>query len=67
MKRLDLPLADGPWSWRTFADERAAKEFSRRLSPDQPQPFELTEPHDAPDGNVLRPGTWVVLYRPIIF
>jgi len=68
MKRLEISQSNGPWSWRAFANGDDANLFHRRLTTDhQPLPFELVEPHVAPDGSVLRTGSWIVLYRPIIF
>jgi hypothetical protein len=31
-----------------------------------PRPRQLDNAHVAPDGEVLPPGTWVVIYHPII-
>jgi hypothetical protein len=67
MKRLEVSRSNGPWSWRAFPNGDDADRFHRRLTTDQPPPFELAEPHVAPDGSVLRTGSWIVLYRPIIF
>ena len=66
MKRLNITQANGPWSWRAFADADDAKRFHRRLAADHPSPLQLAEPHVAPDGSVLRALTWIVIYRPII-
>lgn len=66
MKRLEITQSDGPWSWRAFSEEHDAKRFHQRLTPDHPHPFQLVEPHVAPDGSILRPGIWIVVYRPII-
>lgn len=66
MKRLEIMQANGPWSWRAFATRDEATRFHRRLVPDHPAPFQLEEPHVAPDDSILRAGTWIVLYRPII-
>jgi hypothetical protein len=66
MKRLEITQPGGPWSWRAFSEQHDASRFHLRLTPDHPEPFQLAEPHVAPDGSVLRAGTWIVLYRPII-
>lgn len=66
MKRLNITQSNGPWSWRAFADSDDASRFHRRLAADHPPPFQLAEPHVAPDGSVLRALTWIVIYRPII-
>ena len=66
MRTLEMSQSGGPWSWRAFTNQDDADRFHRRLSPDHPVPFQLGEPHVVPNGNVLRPGVWVVLYRPII-
>ena len=66
-KRLHVPEGDGPWTWRRFGSQEEAERFRRlRLPGDNPPPFELEEPHAAPDGTELRRGTWVLLYRPIL-
>ncbi len=63
VKHLALP--SGPWSYRMFLAEGSAVEFRRRLSPDHPEPFQLTEECVAPgpNGPCLAAGVWVVIYR----
>jgi hypothetical protein len=63
VKHLALP--PGPWSYRVFRAEGGAVEFRRRLSPDHPKPFQLTEECLAPEphGRCLAAGVWVVIYR----
>lgn len=63
---LVLPATGGPWSYRSFADRRAAQAFFDRLEPGHDPPFLLRCDHRAPEGRVLRAGTWIVFYRPII-
>lgn len=67
MRRLELPRKGGPWSFRRFPDRDSAWAFFERLEPGHPPPLRLGEKQRAPDGTVLAVGTWVVLYRPIIF
>ena len=68
MKRLTLPTGAGPWSWRLFDDEPSAHTFYQRLLPGHPEPFAVNEDILCPaGGKVIRAGTWIVLYRPIIF
>jgi hypothetical protein len=67
MKRLELPREDGPWSFRRFEDRAAAWAFFEGLEPGAPPPLCLDEPWLAPDDTVLPAGTWIVIYRPIIF
>jgi hypothetical protein len=66
MKRLELPR-EGPWSVRRFFDRESAWRFFERLQPGHPPPVCLGEEQLAPDGTILPAGTWVVIYRPIIF
>jgi hypothetical protein len=61
IKRLDVPA--GPWSYRRFFNEQSAIEFWRRLTPNHPKPFRLTEDCVAPDGERLPAGMWIVLYQ----
>lgn len=63
---IELPAADGPWSWRLFGDRDAAWRFFHRLQEGDPPPRLLDSPHLAPDGSLIPAGTWLVLYRPII-
>jgi hypothetical protein len=66
-RSLELPHRPGPWSWRQFKSRESAHDFFARLGPDHPAPLRLDEDHLSPNGVVLSAGTWVVLYRPIIF
>jgi hypothetical protein len=56
VKQLALP--SGPWSYRVFLAEGSAVEFRRRLSPDRPEPFQLTESLSllSPTALAWRPG-----------
>jgi hypothetical protein len=67
LRTLDLPRRPGPWSWRQFKTREAAFDFYARLSPDHPAPIRLDEDHRSPTGSVMPGGSWVVIYRPIIF
>ena len=66
LRPLPVPSVDGPWAWRSFLDRNGAYEFFQRVAVGDPEPRQLHEPHVAPDGTVLPPGTWVVIYHPII-
>lgn len=64
--RIELPAGQSPWSWRVFADRHEAWRFFHRLQEGDPPPRRLDEPRLAPDGSFIPPGSWLVLYRPII-
>jgi|SRR5581483_49313 len=64
--RIELPAGQGPWSWRVFADRDEAWRFFHRLQEGDPPPRRLDQPHLAPDGSFIAPGSWLVVYRPII-
>jgi hypothetical protein len=65
-QRIGVPSEGGPWSWRVFGDRLEAWRFFYRLQDGDPAPRQLGGPHIAPDGSVIPPGSWLVIYRPII-
>ena len=66
LRPKEIQVPEGPWSWRIFGDRVEAWRFFHRLQDGDPPPRHLDEPHVAPDGSPVPPGTWLVLYRPII-
>ena len=64
-RRIEVPPG-GPWSWRVFTDRLEAWRFFHRLQDGDPPPCRLDHTHVAPDGSLILPGSWVVLYRTII-